>query len=172
MYKTTTYIILFVLTMLLQIYFFDNLLISTYLSPLIYICVILLLPIEMPSVLVLLAGLLVGVVMDYAMGVVGINTATTVFLAFVRPRIFRILCDKDNIREGGIPSIQRFGSAVFLRYIIIAVLLHHTLFFLLEDVSLAHLPFTLIRISLSSLFSVFFIWMIAQLFVPKLRVKL
>lgn len=171
MYKTIPYIVLFVLTLLLQVYFFNNLTVSVYLNPLIYICVLMLLPIEMPSVAVLFVGLTIGVLTDFAMGVVGINTATTVFLAFVRPQIFRLLCDKETIREGGIPSRQKLGGGIFFQYITIAVLIHHILFFILDDLSFTHLPFTLIRTLVSSLFSVICIWMLAQLFTPKLRIK-
>ena len=53
MYRTVPYIVLFLILALLQIFLFDNLSISIYLCPLVYIGFIVLLPIDAPPVAVL-----------------------------------------------------------------------------------------------------------------------
>ena len=50
MYRTVPYIVLFLILALLQIFLFDNLSISIYLCPLVYIGFIVLLPIDAPPV--------------------------------------------------------------------------------------------------------------------------
>ena len=77
MYRTVPYIVLFVILALLQIFLFDNLSISIYLCPLVYIGFIILLPIDAPPVAVLFLALSMSVAMDWAMGAAGINTVAT-----------------------------------------------------------------------------------------------
>ena len=68
MYRTLPYLALFAATVLLQVFLFDNLSISVYLNPLVYIAFIVLLPLDTPPVVLLGAGLALGVTMDGAMG--------------------------------------------------------------------------------------------------------
>ena len=65
MYRTVPYIVLFLILALLQIFLFDNLSISIYLCPLVYIGFIVLLPIDAPPVAVLFLALSMSVAMDW-----------------------------------------------------------------------------------------------------------
>lgn len=60
MYRTLPYVALFAVSALLQVFLFDNLAISVYLNPLIYVAFIILLPLDIPPVVLLLLGLLTG----------------------------------------------------------------------------------------------------------------
>ena len=100
---------LFAAAALLQVFLFDNLTISIYLNPLVYIVFIALLPLDTPPAAVLGAGLALGVTMDFAMGAAGINTIATLLIAFLRPTLAGMICGRDNVREGGIPSSARLG---------------------------------------------------------------
>lgn len=171
MYRTLPYISLFLATVLLQVFLFDNLTISIYLNPLVYVAFIALLPLDTPPVVVLAAGLVAGITMDFAMGMAGVNTIATLPVAFVRPTLLRLLMRRDDLREGGVPSALRLGKRTFLSYLVVLVLLHHTLFFLLEALSWAHLPHTLLRIVVSSAVSVLFVGIIARIFTAKLPVR-
>ena len=91
MYRTLPYIGLFAVTVLLQVFLFDNLSVSIYLNPLVYIAFLALLPLDTKPVALLGAGLLLGVVMDYAMGAAGINTIATLLIAFLRPALVNLL---------------------------------------------------------------------------------
>ena len=57
MYRTLPYLGLFAAVALLQVFLFDNLTISIYLNPLVYIVFIALLPLDTPPAAVLGAGL-------------------------------------------------------------------------------------------------------------------
>ncbi len=173
MHKIISYTILFVVTILLQIFFFDNLSLSIYLNPLIYIAIIILLPVDTSPLLTLAVGLVTGVVMDFAMGIAGINTITTVLIAFLRPFVLALFFDKNNLREGGIPSEGQLGRLSFLYYLLILTLVHNLLFFILEDLSIVHLPVTLLRFVVSSVVSLPSLWLISQIFThPKLQTSL
>lgn len=172
MYRTFPYLMLFVVTVLLQIFLFDNLSISIYFNPLIYIAFILLLPLEISAIVLLGLGLVLGVTMDFAMGAAGVNTIATLLIAFVRPMAVTVLCNRDDAREGGTPSPERFGFRVFLNYLVVLVLLHHFVFFSLEALSWTHFLHTLARILVSSAVSVAAIWLITRLFTTKLPVRI
>lgn len=171
MYRTLPYLLLFVMTMLLQVFLFDNLSISIYLNPLIYIAFIILLPLSAPHVVVLVAGLVTGVAMDYTMGAAGVNTIATLLIAFLRPWLLTMLSGRDDMREVGTPSPETLGRRVFIQYLVLMVLLHHAVFFSLEALSWSHLMHTLLRIVVSTVVSVGFIWVIARVFTSKFPVR-
>lgn len=168
MYRTLPYLGLFAAAVLLQVFLFDNLSISVYLNPLIYIVFIALLPLDAQPVTLLGAGLVLGVTMDFAMGAAGINTIATLPVAFLRPTLAGMLCGRENAREGGIPSPSRLGSRKFFGYLLTLTLIHHTLFFVLEALSWSLLGHTLVRIIISSAVTVAFGWIITRLFTAKL----
>lgn len=168
MYRIFAYTLLFVVSMLFQIFFFDNLAISIYLSPLVYIAFVALLPMETPPIVVLLCGLVSGLVMDWSMGLEGINTAVTLFSAFSRKMVLNLAIGKESVREGGVPTVWKVGNYSFILYLILFVALHHLCFFLLESLSWELLPIALLRFVLSSAITVCFIWLFSQLFLSKL----
>lgn len=171
MHRTLPYLALFAAVVLLQVFLFDNLSISIYLNPLVYVAFIALLPLDTPPVVVLLSGLVMGVTMDFAMGAAGVNTIATLLIAFARPTLLGLLYSRDDIRDGGVPSTGRLGLRVFLNYLVVLVLVHHLVFFALESLSWAHAVRTLVRTVVSSAVSVAFIWIIARIFTAKLPVR-
>lgn len=171
MHRAFPYILLFAVAVLLQVFLFNNLTLSVYFNPLVYLVFLLLLPMETPPVGVLFAALVMGVTMDWTMGAAGLNTAATLPVALVRLRLLQTIGGRENIRLGGIPSPMRLGAGNFLRYVVVLVALQHLLFFLLESLSLQQLGHTLLRFALSSAAAVVFIWLLARLFTAKLTVR-
>ena len=171
MYRILTYSALFAATLLFQVFLFDNLSVSIYFDPLVYVAFVALLPLDAKPVVVLLAGLASGVAMDFAMGAAGINTIATVLVAFLRPTILGMLYGRDDVREEGVPSPERLGTRVFVEYLVALVVIHHVVFFSLEALSWSHALHTLLRIVLSSAASLGFVWLIARIFTAKLPVR-
>ena len=172
MYRTLPYLGLFAAAALLQVFLFDNLTISIYLNPLVYIVFIALLPLDTPPAAVLGAGLALGVTMDFAMGAAGINTIATLLIAFLRPTLAGMICGRDNVREGGIPSSGRLGERVFINYVVVLTLLHHAVFFLLEALSWDHVLHTVVRIVVSSVVTVAFVWIAARIFTAQFSARI
>lgn len=172
MYRFFTYFLLFLFTVLFQVFLFDNLSVSVYLNPLVYVAFIVLLPLETPPVLLLGAGLALGAAMDFTMGAAGINTIATLLIAFARPAILTVLYRREDLREGGVPSPERLGHRVFLDYIIVLVVLHHIVFFSLEALSWSHVLRTVVRIIASSAVSVAGVWLAARIFTAKVIARL
>ncbi len=164
MFRTLPYIALFATALLSQVLFFDNLALSVQLSPLVYILFILLLPIETPQYLMLALGVTTGFVMDATMGTDGLNSIATIFIAFFRAPIIRVLFGKERATQRGVPSEMLFGASDFLRYICVIVLLHHAIFFGFETLSLSRFYTLLWRYALSCSVTILFVWLMARLY--------
>lgn len=169
MYRTPSYILLFIVMALLQIFLFNNLSISSYFAPLVYLVFLIMLPLELPPIAMLGLGLLTGVTMDTTMGIAGLNTIVSLAIVFARPYWIRLLTPREDMRDEGIPSRGRLGKRLFWSYAVGMVLIHHTLFFLLESLSWAHLPGTLLRILLSSIGTLFLVGVTERIFVSHIK---
>jgi rod shape-determining protein MreD len=121
---------------------------------------ILLLPVEIPSWLLLLLSFFTGMIMDSFSGSPGMHTFATVLAGFVRPGILRIISPRDGYETGSNPSMEMYGFRFFLTYTLLVVLIHHTALFYVEVFRFADFFRTFLRVLLSSLFSIIFILLI------------
>ena len=160
MYRTLQYALLFLVAALLQIFLFNNLSLSVYLNPLVYVVFIALLPMETTPIRMLLAG------------AAGVNTIATVFVAFVRIHLLNFVCGKENVHDGGVPSARRLGEKSFTVYLALTVVLHNAIFFYMEALSWSHALLTLLRLGVSAAVGVFFCWLIAQVFTSRLSPRI
>jgi len=149
--------VIFVLLLLLQVLLFNNIEFSGYVNPFVYIMFILLLPVEIPSWLLLILSFATGLIIDFFTGTPGMHCASTVLAGFLRPYVLRIISPRDGYEPGADPSMVIYGFRWFLIYASIIVLVHHIALFYLEVFRFADFFRTLVRVLLSSLFSVTFI---------------
>ena len=152
--------LIFILLILLQVLLFNNIQFSGYVNPYVYIMFILLLPVEIPSWLLLLLSFVTGLIMDFFSGSPGMHASATVLAGFVRPYVLRIISPRDGYEPRSDPSMLIYGFRWFLTYTLLIVLIHHTALFYLEVFRFADFFRTMLRVLLSSLFSVTFILLI------------
>lgn len=172
MHRTPQYIILFVVLMLLQVFLFDNLALSSWFNPLIYVIFIIMLPIESLPITVVLSGVALGVTADFFTGAQGLNTAATLPAAFIRHPLLARLCERNDLRDGGIPSAERLGSEwKFMQLAVTVVAVHHAIYFLLESWSWHFLPHALLRLVLSGGFTLLCARATARLFSQYSKVR-
>ncbi len=151
------YLLLFVVLITLQVLVFNNINLSGYINPYIYVLFILLLPFSIPNWVLLIIGFFTGFTVDYYMNTLGLHTSASVLLAFVRPTVLSWMSYRDDLDRFDSPGIGSSGLEWFLRYAVISVLIHHTALFILETFSFYHFHITLLRIILSTLFTTLFI---------------
>ncbi|MEM9051130.1 MAG: rod shape-determining protein MreD [Bacteroidota bacterium] len=128
-------------------------LLDGYAIPYLYIMVMLMLPMETPRWLELLIGLVLGLSMDMFTNTVGIHASACVFLAFLRPVYLTAIAPRDGYEFGQQPSIADQGLSWYLRYISVLVLAHHFWLFYVEVYSFKGFFSTLLRVVLSSAFT-------------------
>ncbi|MBE5033901.1 rod shape-determining protein MreD [Gallalistipes aquisgranensis] len=167
MYRFLEYTLLFVIVVLLQIFLFNNLNLSVYVNPLVYIAFVVMLPMEINRAALLLLGFLLGGVMDMIMGTAGINTIATLATAFLRPSVLTLTAGKEDVMGGGVPCIGRLGRKKYLRYLLVLILLQCFIFFTFESLTWSYYYLTLVRIVLSTLVTALLIYFFQFLFVIK-----
>lgn len=164
MQRTVEYALLFIVMIVLQVFVFSRLGISVYVNPLVYIACIVLLPMEIAGALLLLIAFLLGVTMDFFMGMAGINTIATLFAAFCRPTLLTYLIGKDEVKDGGVPNVNRIGRKKFLRYAGVMIFLHSALFFTLESLSWDYFYYIVLRIICSWAVCLFIVYFVQKFF--------
>lgn len=167
MHRAGYYILLFALSALLQTFFFNNLSLWSCFAPLVYTAFVLMLPLNTPSIVVLLSGLAMGITMDLSMGTAGLNTIATLAMAYMRRPILNLTLGAEVVRDGGLPTVARMGVRPFVQYLAIMIALHGIIFFGFEAFTTAYLWHQLLRLVVSTAASTLFVWMIMLLFTPK-----
>ena len=156
------YSLMILLYLLLQIFFMRNLVLFNYAFCFIYIAGVLLLPADIDRMYLLLIGFGTGFIVDVFSNTFGMHASATVLIAYLRPFLIQYQMDaKGSERaEVGIRS-QGFGS--FLGYILPLIFIHHTMLFFMEMNNFTMIPYTLLRIAASTLFTTILI-VILELF--------
>ena len=151
------YTVTFLLLIALQLLIFNNIEFSGSVNPYVYVMFILILPVAMPSWILLLLGFLTGFVIDLFSGTMGVHTFATVIAAYVRPWVLSLNVTAETAEGEMSPSSYRSGLRWFLVYTATVVLAHHLALFLVETFSFRLFLQTLLRVLLSTAVTTFFI---------------
>lgn len=171
MQYTWRYILLFLTAIVLQLFLFDTVNLGPYVNPLVYIAFVILLPMNTPSVAVLLAGFAMGVLMDVFSGTGGIHTIAALFTSYIRPFLLNVIVGKEYVMEGGIPSAKSLGTVKFMRYASIIVFAQCIVFFTLEAMNWQYFYLVLLKIAVSGGITLLFVWLLSLLFTVGVRKK-
>jgi len=149
------YIILFVFVLVLQYIFLNSFIIYNYAFCLIYIAFILLIPYEIPSIILLLLGFLVGISVDIMSDMIGLNTAASVLTAFLRPFLLKRITPKGGYDLNFNFSIRKTGISWFLIYSTSLIFIHIFVLFLLDASDFSLILNVLLRTIFSTILTVF-----------------
>ena len=148
----------------MQVFLLRNITLYNISTPYLYIMFILLLPFEIPNVLLFALSFLLGLTIDAFYDTPGLHAASCVLLAFVRILFISITVQKDGFDNEPEPTLSVMGLRWFFTYALILSLAHHFFLFNLEVFRLSEIPYTLSRFVLSSIFTVFLILLSGFLF--------
>jgi len=141
--------------LLLQVAVVNNINLGTLnITPHFYVLFFLLLPFETPAWIMLFIGFFFGLSIDLFSDTNGLHAASSVVLVFVRAIVLKGLAPRDGYETGQIPRLHYFGLEWFAKYAAILIVLHHTVFYLLEAFSFDFFFRTFVIILLSSLVSI------------------
>jgi rod shape-determining protein MreD len=153
------YLLIFVVSVLLQVLIFNNILIARVISPFFYILFILLLPIETPRSLLLFLSLSLGLSIDIFTNTPGVHASASLLIGFFRPGILGLISSRETLDSVAAPRVQNMGLQWFLTYTTFLVIIHHLFLFFIEAFTFQGVLITLIRVVLSSVLSVILIVM-------------
>jgi len=157
----------FVFLVLFQALILNNIQLGGYINPYFYIYFILLLPFETPHWLLLLSAFLLGITLDAFTHTFGLNAAACVMIAFARPFVINAISTGTEFMTGHSPSLRNQGIKWFAYYSIILVLIHHFTLFYLEIFRLTEFFQTLVRVLLSSAFTLLLVFIAEYLSFPR-----
>jgi hypothetical protein len=144
---------MFISLVLVQVLIFNQVQFSGFFNPYIYVLFVLLLPLSTPRYLMLISAFLLGFVIDVFSNSLGVHSAATVFVAYVRPLVIRLISNREDDRSD-YPGLNQNKLSWFINYTFIVVFIHHAILFYLEVYTFANFFNTLYRVILSSLFSI------------------
>lgn len=147
---------MFVSLVLIQVLILNQVQFSGFVNPYVYVLFILLMPLSTPRYVLLILAFLIGLSIDVFSNSLGVHAAASVFIAYVRPLIIRIISNREEDRSD-YPGLFQNKFAWFLSYVSMMVFLHHLVLFYVEVFSFAHFANTLFRVFVSSVFSIFII---------------
>jgi len=156
----------FVFLILFQVLILNNIQFGGYINPYFYIYFILLLPFETPRWLLLLSAFLLGISLDAFTNTFGLNASACVLMAFVRPFVISAISTGTEFMVGHSPSLKNQGIKWFAYYSIILVLVHHFALFYLEIFRFTEFFQTLLRVLLSSVFTLLIVFIAEYLSYP------
>ncbi len=156
----------FLFLVLFQVLILNNIQLSGYLNPFLYVLFILMLPFQTPDWLVLLLSFFLGLSIDMFADTGGLHAASSVLMAFLRQPVLKLIAPREGYDVNQQPTVQQFGFGWFFTYAAILVVVHHFFLFFMEAFHLSEFFSTFFRVILSSLFTLTLVF-ISQFFFSK-----
>jgi len=114
----------------LQLFFFDSLYLYGYISPMVYILPIFIVPFQVNKSLFYTLSFLLGLLVDIFHGTGGIHASAALLITALRYPLFTVLSGKD-ITTSGINAIYDVRIYILALYLFILTFIHHfTVFYL------------------------------------------
>ncbi len=137
--------------MLLQILVINNIELSSYINPYVYIAFIITLPVTMKPWQIVFLSFLTGATMDAFSSTPGLHIAATNFMGYIRIHYLRVTTTKEDLEGRMVPSISQKGIVWFTVYAFMMIFLHHLVLFFLEIYGFHEFFSTLMRVLVSTL---------------------
>lgn len=144
----------FILLISSQVFLLKNIGYYNLSIPYLYILFIMLLPFGIPNAILFLLAFLTGITIDIFYDSLGLNAIACTVMAFVRVVFISLTVQKDGFDNEPEPSLGIMGFRWFVFYAIILTFFHHLILFSFETFKFSELGFTLLRVIMSTFFTV------------------
>ncbi len=162
--KIIRYLISFILLVTVQVIFLNNMQLSGLFNPFLYVLFILILPFEIPGILLLVLSMLIGLTVDMFLNTPGMNAAASLMIGFIRPYFLKLMAPRDGYEFESTPTLRHMGFRWFITYASFMVLVHHFTLFFIEIGRFNEFFFTFSKVILSSFLTIILILIVQYLF--------
>lgn len=145
----------FLLLIATQVFLLKNIGYYNLSIPYLYILFILILPFRISNTLLFTLAFFTGLTIDVFYDTLGLNAAACTVMAFVRIIFINLTVQRDGFDNEPEPSLGIMGFRWFIFYAFILTFSHHFILFTFESFKFTELGYTLIRVIMSTLFTVF-----------------
>jgi cell shape-determining protein MreD len=160
-------IVRFFFLIFFQVLILNHINLRSYINPYFYIYFILLLPFDTPKWILLIVSFILGLSVDIFTNTIGLNAAACVMMAFARPFVISAISSGPESLLGDTPSLRNQGVKWFLYYSVILIFIQHFTFFFLEIFRFSEFIATLVRVLLSSAFTLLLVLISEYLIYPR-----
>ncbi len=140
---------------------------ARYFQVILYPLVIILLPINLPSVIVLLISFALGMSIDIPLGMLGIHSSALVLMGFARGLVLAILEPREGYQVDSSPTKAAFGFRWFISYSAILLAIHCFTLFAVEAFTFVYIGEILLRTLGSFSVSMIMVFLYVLIFNPK-----
>lgn len=163
----------FILFILVQVYILSQVPpLHQFITPYLYFLFILWLPFTISRTSLLIIGFLLGLTLDYFLGVPGLHAAPCVLIAYLRPFLINILIFQEgaelNYAE---PSIKSMGLTPYSLYVLVFTFIHHFYLVLIEWLHFGTFLYFLGKVTATTGISLLLIFITEMLFFRKQRFR-
>ncbi|EKB47429.1 hypothetical protein [Cecembia lonarensis] len=123
----------FFLYLIIQVLLLKNIVVFGLAFCFLYVLYILLLPLEMKTIPIMLVAFVLGMGVDLFYDTLGMHTASLLALAFLRNSWLKLLTPTGGYDENLQPSMLNMGFGWFTYYSLPLILLHHFIFFYIDQ---------------------------------------
>lgn len=169
MYNNKPHIPFSITVLFLQIFVLNNITFTSYVVPLLYISIIVIMPLKSTRGILILTAVILGIMMDLSMGTYGLNLASTLPLAYFRQNILFLCNESANSKKDGFPSKRTIGYHNFICYVLLICTLHSLLFFMLEAMTFSNIEYLLTRFILSTIATLFLTFVMLSIFKKRMN---
>ncbi len=161
-------ILRFLALIIIQVLILNNIDLSGFVTPYLYILAILLLPFETPKWLLLFIAFFSGLIIDVFSDTLGLHTFSAVLIAYLRPFVIsRIDTQKETLSGVYTPLNNNFGLEWFIKYVSVLTVIYHIAFEFIEAFSFSGFIFTLLKAILSAVFTIILMLVTRVLIIKK-----
>lgn len=146
-------VVLFFVYLFVQVLLLRNLVLFNTAFCFLYIAFILLLPIETNSLILMLAGFLLGFSVDIFYDSMGLHALATVMMAYLRNFWLNTITPQGGYESSATATLAANGFQWFLVYSLPLVFLHHLVLFFVEASGFTMFWYTMLKIVASLLFT-------------------
>lgn len=143
----------FIVYVIAQALLGKNMVIGSYAFCFFYLTYLFSLPLEMGRPLLMIIAFGLGFTIDTLYDTIGLHTSSCVFMAYMNEPIKQWIQPTGGYEPGMEPTIDSMGLRWVFSHSALLILIHHTLFFFLEASNLSLWQPTLIKIVVSTAFT-------------------
>ncbi len=162
-------IVAFFSYILLQVLFFNKMVLFGKGFAFIYLGFLLTFQFELGIILAMVIGFATGITVDIFSNTLGIHASASVLLMYLRPALFNLFTPHGGYPVGAKPTPTIMGFNWFSTYSLILIFCHHSVLFIVEAGGFHLIFYTLQKIILSTFFTFSTIIIIQYLFSKKSR---
>jgi len=163
-------IIYFLVYVLVQVAIFENIVLFNKAFCFLYIAFLLVLPLELGRITLMLIGFVTGISVDIFYDSLGIHTAASVLIMYLRPHWLNLITPRGGYENLSIPTLKSVGLDWFSTYAFPLVLIHSFALFYIEAGGFHMFFYTFLKVLFSSVLTFTIIIITQYLFYSGRRV--